>query len=170
MSQSYPIDADLTVTVHDDGHVSQSYPIDADLTVTVHDDGHVTWSSSYTITRGGVERIICAAMMHANRRLAQLRELSERMRAAEEAHNLTAEEVLSELKASHPAPLPALRATECIGVVYLEVRQPMSPHDSSPYMATIASALTVRGYDCTRSRTRVTVRLSEQQKSAKHTK
>ena len=146
---------------------SQSYVVSSDLTVTVHNDGHVTWSSPHPMTRPQVEREICASRMHCDRRLAHLRELSDAMNSA--ADNITAEEVMSELRSSHPGPgIPPLSAVQHIGEVRLELREYMQPKDSAPIMATIATALSLRGYSCVRSRTRVTVRLTDMQRT--HTK
>jgi hypothetical protein len=132
--------------------------VDRDLTVTVHDDGRITWSSSNPLNREGVERAVCYQRLCVERRLVELQQLQDVMNAT--PNKLTADAVLAALL-EHPGPgIPALSATEQIGEVRLELQDYRNPRESSIIMATIAEALTQRGYACTRSRTRVTVRLA----------
>jgi len=65
--------------------MSRSVVVDSDLTVTVHDDGHVTWSSSFPMTPPRVARTIMSAAMHAVQRLRVLIELGNDLAGWQEA-------------------------------------------------------------------------------------
>jgi len=134
--------------------VTQSHTVNSELTVTVHSDGTVTWSSAYPMSVEEVRKQIARQRCKSSDRVDELERLWSMVSAPP---TICGSSILEAINQSYPQH-PDLKITTLIGVVYVELAHELPPKDSSPYIATIASALEAAGYSCTRSRTRVTVR------------
>lgn len=139
--------------------MTHSYDINSDLTVTVHTDGTVTWSSSSPVNLHEVSSQIVQARDRAAKRIQELDWLLHAMARAPETPSVSGISLV--LDTAYPFH-PELKFTSVAGLVYVELAHQLPARESAPFIATIASTLESSGYSCTRSRTRVTVRMPGQ--------
>jgi hypothetical protein len=136
--------------------MTTSHDVNSELRVTVHSDGTVTWSSTSRVCLAEVERQIVQERLRAAERIEEMERVLKAMR------NCFPSVAISDLRniLDHGYPShPELKFQHFVGVICIELAHELPPKESAPYIATIASTLEAAGYSCTRSRTRVTVRM-----------